>query len=295
MKKLLVTGVSGLLGANICRTLPAQEWEVCGICHTRQVSLPGVNVLQMDLRDPHALETLLQRVGPDAVVHAAAVSDAEYCQSCAAESFGINVEVPVRLARFCRKRSIPFAFTSSDLVFDGRNPPYREADPVCPLGRYGEQKVQSEMGVLAEHPDAVVCRMPLMLGVPGAGFRGILPLLRAMRAGTPLRLFTDEYRTPLSARSAAEGILTALRNGRGILHLGGPERISRYDLGRLIAEVFEERGAVLTACRQGEVATSAPRPHDVSMDSGLAFALGFHPAPLRDQIRELCSEVRKQG
>lgn len=291
MKKLLVTGVSGLLGWNICRTIPLQEWEVSGICFSHEVGLPGMDMLRMDLRDPEAIEALFQDVRPDAVIHTAAVSDPEFCQTRGIESFGINVEVPVRLARLCRMRSIPFAFTSSDLVFNGLNPPYRERDPVCPVSRYGEQKVEAEKGILAAYPDAAVCRMPLMFGIPGSGFRGILPLLRAMRTGTPLRLFVDEYRTPVSAKSAAEGILIALQSEGGVLHLGGPERISRYHLGRAIAEVFEEKGAVLVGCKQGDVATSAPRPPDVSMDSSRAFELGFRPAPLRDQIRELFSEV----
>lgn len=292
MKRLLVTGVSGLLGWNICRTVPLQEWEVYGICFSHEVSLPGINVLRKDLRDPEAIETLFQEVGPDAVIHAAAISDPEYCQTHSVESFGMNVGSSVCLACLCRDRSIPFVFTSSDLVFDGLNPPYREQDPVCPISRYGEQKVQAEKEILAAYPDATICRMPLMFGIPGSTTRGILSLLRAMRAGTPLRLFVDEHRTPISAKTAAQGILMALVRAGGILHLGGPERISRHDLGGMIAEVFGEKQAVLVSCKRSDVDTSAPRPPDVSMDSSKAFELGFRPPSLRDQIRELFSEYK---
>jgi dTDP-4-dehydrorhamnose reductase len=293
VKRILVTGVSGLLGWNICRSIPLQEWEVFGTCLTNEVRLPGIQVLRRDLRERAAVERLLQEVNPDALIHAAAVSDPEYCQVHGLETQGVNVEGSVRLARFCRERSIPFLFTSSDLVFDGLDPPYREEDPVCPVSRYGEQKAQAEEEILAAFPDAAVCRMPLMFGISGSGNRGILPLLRAMREGTPVRLFVDEHRTPISARAASEGILAALGTAKGILHLGGPERISRYDLGRMIAEIFEEGAARLVPCKQSEVATAAPRPPDVSLDSGRAFALGFRPASLAEQIRELRSEVRR--
>lgn len=117
-------------------------------------------------------------------------------------------------------------------------------------------------------------------------------MLSAMRARRPLRLFTDEYRTPLTAKTAAEGLFLILEKGTGIIHVGGPERISRYDLGRLIAETFEEKEAVFAPCRQKDVVTPAPRPPDVSMDSGRVFELGFRPMPLAEQIRGLYSEFR---
>jgi len=84
----------------------------------------------------------------------------------------------------------------------------------------------------------------------------------------------------------------ALQEVHGIIHIGGPDRISRYGLGKLMAEVFGERGAVLVPCRQRDVATSAPRPPDVSMDSSKAFELGFRPASLRDQVRDVFLEFK---
>jgi dTDP-4-dehydrorhamnose reductase len=295
MRRLLVTGVSGLLGWNICRNLPPGEWELFGICFRNRVSVSGITVLKKDLGDPREIEALFQDVRPDAVIHAAAISDAEYCETHGSGSFAINVEASVSLAHLCRKRSIPYVFTSSDLVFDGMNPPYREDDPVCPISCYGRQKVEAEQRILETYPDAAICRMPLMFGIPGSGSKSILTMIEAMRKGMPLRLFVDEYRTPLHAGAAAAGIMMALHAVHGVVHLGGPDRISRFGLGKLIAEVFGEREALLVGCRQRDTATSAPRPPDVSMDSSRAFELGFRPASLRDQIRELFSEFSRKG
>ncbi len=293
MKRVVITGASGLLGWNLCRLLPRKEVELFGIHLHHPVNLPGVEAVRTDLRDRVAVAGLIGEIRPDAVIHAAALSDADYCQSHPEESHAINAETPVHLASLCRAASVPYLFISSDLVFDGLKGSYREGDQAHSRSRYGKQKLLAEEGVLKTYPEAVVCRLPLLIGIPGPGGKGILPMLRAMREGKPLRLFVDEYRTPLTTRSAVAGLLVALERARGILHLGGPERISRYDLGRLIAELFGEKGAALVPCRQRDVTTPAPRPPDVSLDSSKAIELGFRPLPLLEQLRELCNEYLK--
>jgi dTDP-4-dehydrorhamnose reductase len=181
-------------------------------------------------------------------------------------------------------------FTSSDLVFDGRNPPYREEDPVSPISTYGKQKARAEAGILQCHPRATVCRMALLFGDGGPHASSFLkPMVRSMRLGEDLKLFTDEARTPLSGRDAALGLAMALEYASGLLHLGGRERVSRYDLGRLVAEVFEIANPIITPALQRDVATPAPRPADVSLDCSKAHDLGFGPASLEEALRELRS------
>jgi dTDP-4-dehydrorhamnose reductase len=287
MTRLLVTGASGLLGWNLCHS-PDRGWEVYGTYSTHRVSIPGVNLLKVDLTDPGAVEALFEEIRPDAVVHTAAVSDADYCQSHGAECSRINVDAAVHLASLCRHRSVPCIFTSSDLVFNGLDAPYREQDPPSPVSTYGEQKVMAETGILEAYPEALVCRMPLMFGLPGPGSKSfLLPMLGAMRAGRTLRLFVDEYRTPLSAGAAAQGLLLVLGRAGGILHLGGPERISRFDFAGRVAEIFDLNNACLIPCRQKDVVMSAPRPPDVSLESSKAYAMGFSPPPLAKQIQEI--------
>lgn len=109
-------------------------------------------------------------------------------------------------------------------------------------------------------------------------------LVEAMRSGRAVRLFVDEHRTPVSGRTAAAGILLALGRHNGTLHLGGRERISRYEFGRMVADTLGDGNARLVPCRQQDAATSAPRPPDVSLDSSRAFAMGFSPVPLAEEL-----------
>jgi dTDP-4-dehydrorhamnose reductase len=100
-------------------------------------------------------------------------------------------------------------------------------------------------------------------------------------------LFIDEFRTPVSGEAAAEGMLIALERLPGMIHLGGPERISRYGFGRLLAEVLHVPGAKLNPCRQKDIPMSAPRPPDVSLDSSKANYMGFRPYSLRRELERL--------
>jgi len=115
----------------------------------------------------------------------------------------------------------------------------------------------------------------------------IQPFIKTLQEGKELKLFLDEFRTPVSATTAAKGLLLALEKVQGIIHLGGQERISRYDFGCLLVEIFQLPTTGLKACRQQDVKMAAPRPRDVSLDSSKAFALGYQPLSLRAELEKL--------
>ncbi|MCT7983014.1 NAD(P)-dependent oxidoreductase [Laspinema sp. A4] len=291
MKKLLITGSSGFLGWNLCQVAQS-EWQVFGTYCSHEISIPGCQLMPVDLTDFHALKSLFNEICPDAVIHAAAQSQPNVCQTYPQESYRINVTVSSHLAGLCGEAQIPCVFTSTDLVFDGLNPPYAETDEVCPVSRYGEQKVQAEIEMRDRNPQTIVCRMPLMFGEGGPAAQSFLqPMLQTLRSGQELALFTDEFRTPVSGKTAAEGLLLALKQNEKLLHLGGKERVSRYSFFEQVIEVLEVREGRIKPGRQQDVKMSAPRPPDVSLDSSKAFSLGYNPFPLRSQLLALLGRV----
>jgi dTDP-4-dehydrorhamnose reductase len=291
MKKLLVTGSSGFLGWKLCQ-LAKQEWQVYGTHFTHRVEIPGVKLLPADLTDFQELQRLFQEIQPDAVIHTAAQSQPNYCQTHPQESRAINVTASWNIAGLCADYSIPCVFTSTDLVFNGLNAPYRETDPVSPVSLYGEQKVMAEEGMLSRYPRTAVCRLPLMFGFGAPAAKSFIqPMLQALREGQELALFVDEFRTPVSGNTAARGLLLALENVHDRIHLGGKERVSRYDFMRLLVEVLGLRDAKIKTCRQADIKMAAPRPPDVSLDSSKAFALGYQPLSLREEFEALRGKV----
>ena len=207
------------------------------------------------------------------------------------KSEAINIGASVNLAGLCSDNGIPYVFTSTDLVFNGLEAPYNEEDTPNPLNIYGEQKVLAEEKVLTEYPEAAVCRMPLMFGSSSPAYQTFFQQMAdALKDGSELRLFTDEYRTPVSARTAAKGLLLAIDTVKGVVHLGGVERISRYHFGLLMMDVMGISEARLVQCKQKDIAMSAPRAPDLSLDSSKAFFLGYKPLTLKEELKRLLSQ-----
>ena len=287
MKTLLVTGASGFLGWNLCH-LAKQEWEVYGTYFSKSVDIPGVNLIQVDLREFQEVKQLFQEIQPSAVIHTAAQSNPNFCQEYPYEGYQINVTSAWDIAGLCADYLIPCVFTSTDLVFNGLNAPYTEEKPVCPINQYGEQKVMAEQGMLERYPKTAVCRMPLMFGIAPPGANSFIqPFIKNLREGKDLNLFIDEFRTPVSGQTAASGLLLALEKVQGIIHLGGKQRLSRYAFGRLMADVLGLPHNKIKHCLQIDVPMAAPRPSDVSLDSAKAFRLGYCPSPLREELEIL--------
>ena len=285
MKKLLITGASGFLGWNLCKAA-SRNWDVVGTMFNHQLEIPKCTIIRVDLVNYKAIKDLLYSTKPQAIIHAAAQSDPNYCQNYRAESQRINIDAAVNLAGLCTDLNIPYVFVSSDLVFDGLNPPYREDSPVSPVSFYGEQKAMAESKILDRCPLSIVARLPLMFGYPGpVAFSFLQPMIENMQNGKKLTLFTDEFRTPTSGHSAAIGLLQVIDyTYHDIIHLGGVERVSRYEFGRMVAEEFGLPTGNIVACKRSDFSMSAPRPPDVSLDSSKAIEFGFEPLPLQEEL-----------
>ena len=287
MKKLLITGASGFLGWNIIQKAKS-DWMISGTFLSHYANISDCTLIKIDLSKFNNLKQLFNQTKPNAVIHTAAISDANFCQKNRSESYKINTKASINIAGLCSDFEIPCLFTSSDLIFDGLNPPYREDDEPSPVSTYGEQKVLAELGMKDRYPETVICRMPLMFGYPGpVAISFIQPLIKAMKSGIEVDLFIDEYRTPVSGENAAEGIMVALNKMPGVIHLGGAERISRYEFGNLLLKIFKIQHAKLNPIRQRDLNLPAPRPSDVSLDSSKAMVLGFQPNTIKTGLEYL--------
>lgn len=275
-KKLLLTGASGFLGYHLLRL--ATAYDVYAVYNTHAGFYEGATWVNCNLVNYIETGNLFDDIEPDLVLHAAAISDANYCQQQKEAAFAINVDATINLAGICSDFQIPFVFTSTDLVFDGTRGNYSETDEVNPLNAYGEQKVKAEKEVQRIYPPALVARLPLLFGVPAASSGNYLhKLLQQLRSGEAATLFTDEYRSAGGARSVAKGLLQLAGAVSGTVHVAGPQRLSRYDFGMLVAGYFGLDKQLLKAGSQKEVKMAAPRPADVSLNIEKAVALGYNP------------------
>ncbi len=283
MQKLLLTGASGFLGWYLGQAA-VNNWQVYGAYHQQPIA-DNLHPIALDLTDEAAIRAGFAALRPDAVIHAAALSQPNACQENPDLSYRINVLASWQIAEACAKLGIPCVFTSSEQVFDGTQAPYREPDPIAPINLYGEHKAMAEVGMLERHDRVAVCRMPLMFGAAPQANSFIQPFIQQLRSGTLLQAFTDEIRTPVSGWDAADGLLLALQHGyQGILHLGGKESLSRFEMAQILIDVLGIAEAQIEPCRQADVKMAAPRPQNLTMDSTIAFNLGFNPQDFRSAL-----------
>ncbi len=286
--RVLVTGAGGLLGGRLAALLQEAGLEVTAV-HRGTPPPPGLRGVQADLTDDGALERLLDQARPEAVLHAAVLGRAEVCERQPQEAERTNAVLPGRLGRLCRERGVRLVALSTDLVFDGTRQAADETVLPAPLSVYGRTKRTGEEALLAACPGAAVARVALVVG-RGHGPRGTASeaVAWSLQAGRPVRLFTDECRTPVDPESVADGCRRLLTGGAaGLFHLGGPERLTRYELGLRVTQALGLAASGVVPVRQADHAGPDRRPADVSLDSGRAWReLGWRPRPLEAALRE---------
>lgn len=284
-KKLLLTGASGFLGYHLMRVF-AHDWEVYGIGNVNSFHFEGATPVNCDITNYIELGNYFDDIEPDAVIHTAAIADANFCQQNPELSYSVNVDASKNLAGICCDFQIPFAFTSTDLVFDGKKGMYVEGDEKNPMSVYGEQKSAAEDGILEIYPEATVFRMPVMFGYPGAsGANYLLKFISQLKNHEVATLFNDEYRSICGAKSISEGILKLLGKTEGIVHLAGHERLSRYEFGMKAVAAFGLDPATVKVSSQKEMQLAAPRPADVSLDINKAINSGFSPLYVDEELK----------
>ncbi len=286
--RLLVTGAGGLLGGRLAALFHERGFDVTGAWRDSPPP-PGIRALRADLVDAGSIEALLDEARPQAVVHAAVLSRANDCEARPDDAWQVNAVLPGLVARACARRGIRLVALSTDLVFAGDREGSSEEHATGPLNVYGRSKLAGEQAVLEACPAAAVARSALVLGRGhGAHATSSESIAQALRAGRSLRLYTDEFRTPVDPESLAAA-LARLARGReaGVFHLGGPERVSRYELGLRVARAFGLDASGLVAGVRAEHRGPDRRAPDTSLDSGRARReLGFEPRPLDAAIAE---------
>ncbi len=299
MMKVLLTGASGLLGGNCMAQLARNpNLQLYATHRVPDFSIPdtfaqGVSAFPLDLTHETAVWNIVSTVQPNIIIHTAAHTEPAFCEWNRQEAYALNVKATKVLATLAEMFSARFIFISTDLVFDGTKGNYSEDDTPNPLSYYAETKLEAELCVKHLVENHVVLRVPLLLGVSPRGNRSVNErLVKELKAGNPVRLFRDEYRTPIFANVLAriieEFATGTLSETTGLFHAGGRERVSREDLGRKIATRWKLNQTLIQSTWSSDVPSTPPRPKDVSLNSTKVHAhLSFKIPSLEESLNAL--------
>ena len=271
MKKLLVTGGSGLIGGQVA-SKASGVWEVYATCRSNPVDLPSVQSVLLRLEDPNSIPKVIRQIRPDAVIHCAAWSDLDQCEHDRERAFQINAESTAVLAEVCAESNIRLIFTSSDMVFDGKKGNYAESDNPRPINVYGETKLLAEANIRSVCSNYVIVRVALVYGIPvirGNSFSE--KIVNRFREGKSVPLFTDQFRTPVWVQTLADALMELSGHDyAGTLHIGGSEKVDRYTFGLTLAEIGQFPLKLCRPVSMFDLPTTAPRPQDTSFNISLA-------------------------
>lgn len=252
--RAIITGAAGLIGQYLVKTAP--KWAP-------DRDMQGLTRADLDLTDRANIERTWQSIKPNAVIHCAALSRTKDCELDPEQARRINAEVTAHLAQL--SQDIPFIFLSSGEVFDGRTGWYGETDEPNPINVYGQTKLEAEQAVLL-NPRHTVVRIVLTAGTSETGDRSFVEdMCRTAKAGKNVTLYADEFRCPLPAGVVARVIWELVdREQPGLYHLGGSERLSRWEIGEtLLPWCPELKGHLMKGSARNHVGSS--RPADLSL------------------------------
>jgi len=268
--RVVVTGSSGQLGAYLLDPLSRTGWTLFPWSGSKRGRWGDLSLIPVDLTDEAAIDRELSRADPHAVLHLGAISAADQVRRDPARARLVNVDATRWIAQWCADRGRGLYFASTDMVFDGERSWFSETDEPRPILAYGQTKRDAEIEAL-KAPGATVARLSLLYGPSRRGRETFFDRSVALlRADAPQTFFSDEHRTPLDYQTAAEILVELVRSEHwGILHVGGRERLSRFELMSRIGLALGVDPALVQANSRADAVFDEPRPADLSLDTSL--------------------------
>lgn len=267
MKTALVTGGAGLLGGYLAQSLSAGGFTVHLTAHRAPVSVDGYPSIDLDLTDRRAVEAAVEDISPDVIVHTAAITDVDHCETHRDEAWLVNVCGTRYLSGAAAGAGTFFIYVSTDYVFDGATGNYRETDRPAPINWYGLTKLVGELAASRCLPKADIAIVRTSFYGPrrdGRGFFG--RCLAALGAGQGLEASDDLFSSPLPVTVLSQA-LTELAERRlaGIHHIAGAERSSRHEFALAVARVYGLDASLVRPRSAEDLDLPGPRPRDVSL------------------------------
>lgn len=265
-KKVFVTGSNGLLGQKITDLVLATgrvELVATSRGANRHPVKTGYAYEDVDLLDANRLAEAIARHQPDAIIHTAAMTNVDACETDPQSCQALNVDVVRTLAQLSEQHGIHLIHLSTDFVFDGEDGPYREEDAPNPLSLYGKSKLDSENVLRQSSCKWAVLRTIIVYGVTADMSRSNIVLWAkgALEKGNPLNIVNDQWRMPTLAEDLAEAcLLTAIHGAEGIFHISGEDLFAINELVEAVADYWGLDKSLINEVSADTFTTAAPRP-----------------------------------
>ena len=265
-KKILVTGSNGLLGQKLTDMLRYHsDYELIASSkgENRYPETEGYTYEQLDVTDYTDIERLIVKYQPYAVIHTAAMTNVDQCESEKEACQKLNVDSVAHLIKLANQHPFYLVHLSTDFIFDGTTGPYKETDAPNPLSLYGHSKNDAELLLLASNINYSILRTIIVYGVAAAMSRSNIVLWAkgALEKGSPIKVVNDQYRMPTLAEDLAKACILAIeKRAQGIFHISGKDYMSVIEMVRRIAKFFKLDDSIIEETDSSTLNQAAARP-----------------------------------
>jgi dTDP-4-dehydrorhamnose reductase len=285
-----VLGSKGQLGWELMT-----QAEACGFCAT------GYDLPELDITVADAVSDVVDQCKAHVVVNAAAYTAVDRAEDHVEEAYAVNRDGASHLAKACRRAAKPLIHVSTDYVFDGESKlPYRESDPISPLGVYGQSKAEGEREVQRNWAEHIILRTSWLCGFRGGNF--VKTMLRLGREREEIRVVNDQYGCPTFAADLARAIFRSISElpkrpcpSWGVYHCCGRGIASWYEFAAEILKLagkYESFPTRLVPISTAEFPTAAKRPAYSVLDcSRIQNELGVQLRPWQEGLSELLERL----
>ncbi|MGE5398922.1 MAG: SDR family oxidoreductase [Ignavibacteriales bacterium] len=290
--RVLVTGGGGLLGQYL-NLASADRFNLLTLYHEHVGNCADFNSAHADITDEKALELIFQGFHPEVVIHTAAISTPDAVKSLESEYVHrVNVQATRSIAALCARYGAKLIYTSTDLVYDGsKGQMLKENAAVNPVSLYASTKLLGEEAVKEVMENYIILRTSLLYGFGlNHATNHFHRMYLSLKEGKSVRLFHDQYRTPLALTEAARiiAILADMPASGETINFGGRERLSRYEMGQILCSECGFSTGLLERTSMYEV-ENLPKVADVSMDTLRLRSLGIEQKTMCEAIHEMIS------
>ncbi len=283
-KKILVTGSNGLLGQKLTDLLRYHaDYELIASSKgpNRYPSTEGYIYEELDVTDYSDLAQLISKHQPYAVIHTAAMTNVDQCETEKEACQKLNVESVAHLIKLSKEFPFYLVHLSTDFIFDGTSGPYKETDAPNPLSLYGHSKNDAEQLLFASDINYSILRTIIVYGVAAAMSRSNIVLWAkgALEKGSPIKVVNDQYRMPTLAEDLAKACILAIeKRAQGIYHISGKDYMSVIEMVRRIAKFFKLDDSIIEETDSTTLNQAAARPPKTGFILDKAInELGYNP------------------
>ena len=293
--KILLTGGSGLLALNWAITV-RNQFEIVLALHNREISLSDTKSMKFDTGFRESILKAISQIRPDLIIHTAGFTSVEDCEKFPEQARAVNTDFASNVSSVCAELSIPLVHISTDHIFSGEFQFATEDQPINPINVYAATKAEAETRVLENYSEALIVRTNFYGWGPSYRLSFSDQIIYSLRKGKEITLFDDVFYTPILAESLIITVHELLEAGAvGIYNVVSDDRISKYDFGIAIAEIFSINKSLI---KRGKIANKpglVQRPLDMSLSNRKACSkLGHSLGGVNQDLNRLM-EQEKSG